>query len=49
MVILIGDQIIEVNLTSEKPMPIKSGATYPMTFSVTWTVYYPMFADIILC
>jgi len=31
-----GDQIIEVNLTSENPRPIVAGETHPMTYSVSW-------------
>eukprot|EP00823_Brevimastigomonas_motovehiculus_P008249 TRINITY_DN7529_c0_g1_i1.p1 TRINITY_DN7529_c0_g1~~TRINITY_DN7529_c0_g1_i1.p1 ORF type:complete len:599 (-),score=94.51 TRINITY_DN7529_c0_g1_i1:130-1926(-) len=31
-----GDQIIQVNLTSEDPRPIIAGESHPMTFSVRW-------------
>jgi len=31
-----GDQIIEVNLTLENPLPIVAGESHPFTMSVTW-------------
>jgi len=31
-----GDQIIQVNLTSERPRPIVSGDSYTFTFAVSW-------------
>lgn len=31
-----GDQIIEVNLTSEKPVALVADVTVPFTYSVTW-------------
>ena len=31
-----GGQIIEVNLTSDNPKPLKADTTLPLTFSVTW-------------
>ena len=31
-----GNQIIEVNLTSDNPKPLKVDTTLPLTFSVTW-------------
>jgi len=32
-----GDQIIEVNLTSENPEPITAGKAYQFTYTVKWT------------
>lgn len=32
------DQVIEVNLTSENPVPLERGVTIPFTYSVTWHV-----------
>jgi len=32
-----GHQVIEVNLTSENPRPIKVGEVLPMTYSISWT------------
>ena len=32
-----GDQIIEVNLTSENPEPIKAGKAYQFTYTVKWS------------
>lgn len=32
----LGNQIIQVNLTSENPMPIVAGERHPITFSVNW-------------
>jgi len=31
-----GNQVIEVNLTSENPRPVLNGEKYPMTYSVVW-------------
>jgi transmembrane 9 superfamily protein 3 len=39
------NQIIEVNLTSEKPMPIVAGKTLDFTFSVRWTKSSIAFKD----
>lgn len=40
-----GNQIIEVNLTLENPMPITDGETYPMTYSVSWHETPKLFQD----
>lgn len=40
-----GNQIIEVNLTSEHPRPIVAGETYQMTFSVQWHATEKQFDD----
>lgn len=33
---VLGMQIIQVNLTSENPQPLKSGSALDFTFSVEW-------------
>ena len=40
-----GNQIIEVNLTSENPVPIEAGQKLPFTYSVTWTKTDKPFVD----
>ena len=40
-----GPQIIEVNLTSDNPKPLKADTTLPLTFSVTWHPTQKTFAS----
>ena len=40
-----GNQIIEVNLTSENPIPIEAGQKLPFTYSVAWTKTDKPFVD----
>jgi transmembrane 9 superfamily protein 3 len=39
-----GDQIVQVNLTSEVPKPIRKGEVYAMTYSVKWVATSAPFA-----